>query len=914
MRIDSAIITGSFSVNGDSFNDLGSYSTTGSNTFVGNQSIVGAVSASAFTGSISYTHLTNVPTLVSGSEQIVGILSPLNSFTASNSTTNTFTSSTTVRLNALENTSASVDTLNTTQNTRLTNLENKTGSLAITGSNTFIGTQIFSGSVYVKENLIVQGSSSLQNITASAVDIGTNKIILNVNNPAVRYAGISVYDSGSTSGTGSLWWDSVNNYWLYEHPADSGAPYNSAILISGPKNEGNLGEEVGLTSNYIMKAVGGDHISSSVIYDDGTKVTVYNDLLFISSSGKVGIGTFSSNNYKLDVSGSGRFSSQLNVNTLLNLLKTDNSTVGAQLAYDSNANQLYLWTSISNGYFSIYTNSTERLTVTSGGNIGIGNNSPVRKVDIVSTGEQLRLSYDSGGTVYSDFRSDSAGGLLVNTSGGYIINYIGGSEKMRITSDGNIGIGTTTPKESLEIKGLYGNIRIYGRSGISNNTISSNIYYNGTSWVRDNGSYGAAYMTLSAQFGSIIFATTGSVSGDASERMRITSDGLVGIGTTTPDNTYQGLTIYGSNPSLRLKGSGASSWNWIEFVTSAGTNNFSMGVNQTQPYFGIKAGAGLDSPSFILNTSGNIGIGTTNPASKLDIHGGSIRMGEFLNSASSLIGKQRTSTGTFYSSVEFYSTSGEDTILFNTHLSGVRAGESMRIMGNGYVGINTTSPGQQLHIHNTSNYVGMLINGSNAPQLCFAQGVSTTPTWKVGISGNDGTAFSISSGTVNADRIVIGSSGRVAVGDSVSAGSQLAVGGALKVNRSIYNWYQSGTNSWDGYQYLHLKTGLYGGAAGNSMPTMSLFYARLYSYSSAYVREGHYGFHNWSGTIYNPSSSGTIWSGAYMSTDGYVVLVVALGGGSYMGVNVDYHQSFGYPFQDKYVSGATASNSSSGVY
>jgi hypothetical protein len=50
---------------------------------------------------------------------------------------------------------------------------------ATTGSNTFYGTQIFTGSVYITEDLIVLGSSSLQNITASSVDIGTNIINLN---------------------------------------------------------------------------------------------------------------------------------------------------------------------------------------------------------------------------------------------------------------------------------------------------------------------------------------------------------------------------------------------------------------------------------------------------------------------------------------------------------------------------------------------------------------------------------------------------------------------------------------------------------------------------------------------------------------------------------------------------------------
>jgi hypothetical protein len=124
MRIDSAIITGSLIINGDTFGDLAAYTTTGSNTFVGNQSIVGAVSASALTGSISYTNLTNVPTLVSGSEQIVSILSPLNSFTASNSTTNIFTSSASARLNSIE-------TITASNVARLTSLEAITGLVLI---------------------------------------------------------------------------------------------------------------------------------------------------------------------------------------------------------------------------------------------------------------------------------------------------------------------------------------------------------------------------------------------------------------------------------------------------------------------------------------------------------------------------------------------------------------------------------------------------------------------------------------------------------------------------------------------------------------------------------------------------------------------------------------------------------------
>jgi hypothetical protein len=299
MRIDSAIITGSFSVNGDAFNDLGAYTTTGSNTFVGDQSIVGAVSASALTGSISYTNLTGVPTLVSGSEQVVGILSSLNSFTASNSGTNTFTASATARLNSIEIISASniarlgsveaftsstsarlnsIETISASNIVRLNSLENKTGSLATTGSNTFNGDQIISGTVYIQNNLVVQGSSSLQNITASAVNIGTNTVLLNTANPSVRFAGISAIDSGSAAGkSGSLYFDSTDNEWIFVHAGNTAV--TSSTVITGPETYDNIGNETRLTTNIIPKSTNSFHITDSCIFDNGTTTCIKNNLI-----------------------------------------------------------------------------------------------------------------------------------------------------------------------------------------------------------------------------------------------------------------------------------------------------------------------------------------------------------------------------------------------------------------------------------------------------------------------------------------------------------------------------------------------------------------------------------------------------------------------------------------------------------
>jgi hypothetical protein len=199
-------------------------------------------------------------------------ISTLQSFTASVGTTNTFTASAILRLNDLETKSASVDTTNTTQNNRLTSLEEKTGSLATTGSNIFYGQQVFSGSLYVQDNLIVQGSSSLQNITASAVSIGTNIVYLNTDTPAVRFAGLTVQDSGSSAGvTGSMLWDSLCNRWIYSNPSTIG--YSGGMLLSGPRTQ-TLGTEPTLTCNYIAKSGGGDHLYDSCIFDNGSTVGI----------------------------------------------------------------------------------------------------------------------------------------------------------------------------------------------------------------------------------------------------------------------------------------------------------------------------------------------------------------------------------------------------------------------------------------------------------------------------------------------------------------------------------------------------------------------------------------------------------------------------------------------------------------
>ena len=162
-------------------------------------------------------------------------------------------------------------------------------------ANTFNANQIVSGSLTITGNVTIQGSSSLQNITASAVSIGTNTVLLNTNNPAIRYGGISVIDSGSSASTGSLLWDSTNNVWIYTNP--SGSTYVSARLISGPQSQ-TQGSEPGLTNGTLPVAVGDDHIGDSIVTQTGGNTI--NVAGAVSASTFTGLGNLSSYSTSVD--------------------------------------------------------------------------------------------------------------------------------------------------------------------------------------------------------------------------------------------------------------------------------------------------------------------------------------------------------------------------------------------------------------------------------------------------------------------------------------------------------------------------------------------------------------------------------------------------------------------------------------
>jgi hypothetical protein len=229
----------------------------------------GTVSASS---QVSYTGLSDIPAgIVSSSGQVATLL-PAGTVSASSQV---IASDVTGIGNYAQltgsNTFTAINTFSDTTNS--TNWNN--GAVVIDGG-LGVGKDVWiSGSVNVL-GLLTAVSSSIQYITSSQLDIGTNIIRLNADTPAVRYAGISVFDSGSVGVSASLLYDSLTNNWVFKHKDEGEETEDFSNLIFGPLGTGP-DDIPTLTGNYIVKVEDdghGHHIVTSSILDNGTFVSV----------------------------------------------------------------------------------------------------------------------------------------------------------------------------------------------------------------------------------------------------------------------------------------------------------------------------------------------------------------------------------------------------------------------------------------------------------------------------------------------------------------------------------------------------------------------------------------------------------------------------------------------------------------
>jgi hypothetical protein len=223
-------------------------------------------------------------------------LTNLNSFSASEETKNitlaSYTGSVNIQLTELYSTASNHESridnyetfsssIDTTIKTKLNTEGVISGSSQLTASYdvryvTLDGDQTINGTKTFND-IIVNGTGSfayIQSVSGSAKIIGDSFIILNTNTPTSRYAGLSVYDSGSTASTASFYYDGETNDWGYEYSSSAGIDY--AVTIFGPEYT-TKGSPTYLTTNKIPKAVDNHHLNDSNISDTGTLITLGSD-------------------------------------------------------------------------------------------------------------------------------------------------------------------------------------------------------------------------------------------------------------------------------------------------------------------------------------------------------------------------------------------------------------------------------------------------------------------------------------------------------------------------------------------------------------------------------------------------------------------------------------------------------------
>ena len=451
--------------------------------------------------------------------------------------------------------------------------------------------------------------------------------------------------------------------------------------------------------------------------------------------------------------------------------------------------------------------------------VGLGTAAPAEKFHVINDGISSRFARNS--TQYLEIQTDIGGQVLrsqsavsnakplsldattddANTTptGGSngIIFTIRGSEKMRVDDNGNVGIGISAPGNLLHVHNpsTVGKIEVSG-SGLG--TTRAEFVADRVVSARGGGMRVMTGSTTDWWIG------TGYNGGGATEDLIIDNDdtysngahftikdgtGNVGIGTTTP---AQKLDVAGTAQVTGFKLTTSPTSGYVLSSDAAGVGTW------TDPTT-ISDGDWTVSGNYVYNTTDSIGIGTANPLQKLDVRG-SADFGDgitqtvlFIKGAStgneggeiSLRGSTGFINKTFDSYQDHVRLFGSSTTDFQLQLFNTGTGKAnLRVTGDGYfsdnVGIGTTTPARDLHIHSGSTSTTLM-------QITTSiTGSTSTDGLRIGVIGssNEASIWNYENGvlifgTNNTLRMTISSAGNVGIGTLTPDGLLDVEGGGI---------------------------------------------------------------------------------------------------------------------------------------